>query len=57
MASSKPLLGPEPWKTVRNVPFVTWDLWLMVTSLVGDVACHDEKTEATDRKSLPHVNT
>jgi len=30
------LLGPEPWLTIRGVPFTTWDLWLMVMSLTGE---------------------
>src|ERR1041384_7000837 len=35
-ARRSPLLGPEPWNNIRGVPFVTWDLWLMVVSLVDD---------------------
>jgi hypothetical protein len=35
-ARSAPLLGPEPWKTIGGIQFSTWDLWLMVMSLVGD---------------------
>lgn len=30
------LLGPEPWQTIRGVPFTTWDLWLMVMALTGE---------------------
>lgn len=33
---ASPVLGPEPWKTIRGVPFVIWDLWLMVMSLDGN---------------------
>ena len=50
-----PLLGPEPWKTVRGIPFTTWDLWLLTLAIAGDESGLDGvATKLRERSRTQH---
>lgn len=54
MVSSRPRLGPEPWKTVQGVQFTTWDLWLMVLAVTGDgIGLDGVATKLRERSRKP----
>jgi hypothetical protein len=49
-----PLFGPELWKTTKNVPFTTWDLWLMVLAVTGDeIGLDGVETKLVERTRDP----